>query len=95
MSSTLQLRQSVRQAIMSGQLVSATVLLQQQCPAVLAGHNCSTEVQFYLSCQQYIELIRLVQLQSSYVNVLQCCRNIAIRASFQTGAEQPTACGDV
>eukprot|EP00879_Flechtneria_rotunda_P014464 GHRR01015113.1.p1 GENE.GHRR01015113.1~~GHRR01015113.1.p1 ORF type:complete len:351 (+),score=113.33 GHRR01015113.1:510-1562(+) len=55
---TLATRQAVRQAIMSGQLTTATELLQQQCPAAVLGHTCSDEVQYQLSCQHYIELIR-------------------------------------
>lgn len=65
MSSTLSTRQAVRQAIMSGQLVSAMAVLQQQCPAVLFGHACSDEVQFHLSCQQYIELIREARINEA------------------------------
>lgn len=58
MTSTLQMRQAVRKAIMQGQIGSAIEQLQQHCPLVLHGHACSDEVQFHLRCQQYIELIR-------------------------------------
>jgi hypothetical protein len=58
MAATLQIRQAVRQAVMSGQIAAAIDLLQQQCPAALQGSAVADEVQFHLSCQQYIELIR-------------------------------------
>lgn len=60
LTTTLQLRQEVRQAIMLGQIVPAMEQLSQHCPLVLQGHTCSDEVQFHLRCQQYIEFIRSV-----------------------------------
>jgi hypothetical protein len=64
MSATLATRQAVRGAIMSGQLVSAVELLRQQCPGLLGGSAVADEVQFQMSCQQFIELIRWVRVVS-------------------------------
>uniref|UniRef100_A0A383VPB8 B30.2/SPRY domain-containing protein n=1 Tax=Tetradesmus obliquus TaxID=3088 RepID=A0A383VPB8_TETOB len=58
MSATLATRQAVRGAIMAGQLVPAMELLRQQCPGLLGGSAVADEVQFHMSCQQFIELIR-------------------------------------
>jgi len=60
LTTTLQLRQEVRQAIIAGQIVPAMEQLSQHCPLVLQGHACSDEVPFHLRCQQYIEFIRSV-----------------------------------
>jgi hypothetical protein len=64
MSATLATRQAVRSAIMSGQLVPAVELLRQQCPGLLGGSAVADEVQFHMSCQQFIELIRWVGVVS-------------------------------
>jgi hypothetical protein len=49
---------------MSGQLVPAAELLRQQCPGLLGGSAVADEVQFHMSCQQFIELIRWVRVIS-------------------------------
>ncbi|KIY98933.1 hypothetical protein MNEG_9030 [Monoraphidium neglectum] len=55
---SLATRARARQLVMAGDMAAAVALLQGSYPRVLKGGPSSEEVQFYLSCQQYIELVR-------------------------------------
>ncbi|KAI8467332.1 MAG: SPRY-domain-containing protein [Monoraphidium minutum] len=55
---SLAARCEARRLIMAGDMQAAVALLQGAYPRVLRGGAGSEEVQFHLSCQQYIELVR-------------------------------------
>lgn len=58
--SSLACRNTVRQAILGGDVEAAVQLLQQHYPATLTSSSSSLadDLQFNLGCQRYIELLR-------------------------------------
>ena len=54
----LHLRQVVRRHILRGDVDGTLLLLTDECPQLKAEDAVWEEVNFYLGCQKYIELVR-------------------------------------